>query len=67
MSFADRAKAKAKQAAGEVIADEQIKREGLDEERPPGAQAEGPLSSWKHREPIGLTEFIRKVANREGV
>jgi hypothetical protein len=33
MSFADRAKAKAKQAAGEVLGDERMKQEGADEER----------------------------------
>ena len=33
MSFADRAKAKAKQAAGGVLGDEQLKREGVEEER----------------------------------
>jgi len=41
MSFADRAKAKAKQAAGEVIGDEQMKREGLAEERQAKQASEG--------------------------
>jgi hypothetical protein len=41
MSFADRAKAKAKQAAGEVIGDEQMKREGLGEERAAKQDSEG--------------------------
>src|SRR5215204_1000332 len=41
MSFADRAKAKAKQAAGEVTGDEQMKREGLEEERAAKEEREG--------------------------
>ena len=41
MSFADRAKAKAKQAAGEVTGDEQMKREGLEEERAAKDEREG--------------------------
>jgi hypothetical protein len=36
MSFAERAKAKAKQAAGEVMGDDKLKREGAEEERAAG-------------------------------
>ena len=41
MSFAERAKAKAKQAAGEVIGDEQMKQEGRAEERAARERSEG--------------------------
>src|SRR5829696_1791457 len=41
MSFPDRAKAKAKQAAGEVLGDEHMKREGLEEESAARERTEG--------------------------
>lgn len=65
MSFADRAKAKVKQAAGGVLGDDQLKREGVEEERaadrPRASATEG--SKQMTIDPVGRGQSESPVGN----